>query len=67
MQPGQSRYFVSTMGLPGQEKVVSVSRQEYYQTGKFPTVDTIEGALKENMARRHGRRIRADPLADVEI
>jgi len=34
------------MGLPGQEKVVSVSRQEYYQTGKFPTVDTIEGALK---------------------
>ena len=29
MQPGQSRFYVSTMGLPGQEQVVSVPREEY--------------------------------------
>lgn len=46
LQPGQSRYFVSTMGLPGQEKVIAVSREEYYDTGKLPAAASVEGALK---------------------
>lgn len=46
LKPGQSRYFVSTMGTPGQEKVVSVSREEYYSDGKFPTVDSVSAALR---------------------
>jgi hypothetical protein len=46
LKPGQSRYFVSTMGTPGQERVVSVAREEYYSDGKFPTVDSVTAALK---------------------
>jgi hypothetical protein len=45
LQPGQSRYFVSTMGLPGQEQVLSVAREEYYVDAKQPTVDSVKQAL----------------------
>jgi hypothetical protein len=45
LQPGQSRYFVSTMGMPGQERVVSVAREEYFAEGKLPTVDSVRQAL----------------------
>lgn len=45
LQPGQVRYFVSTMGLPGQERVVSVAREEYFPASKLPTVDSVKGAL----------------------
>ena len=45
LQPGQSRFYVSTMGLPGQEQVLSVAREEYYATGKLPTVDSVKQAL----------------------
>jgi len=42
---GQSRYFVSTMGLPGQERVLSVAREESFAEGKQPTVDSLKQAL----------------------
>jgi hypothetical protein len=45
LQPGQSRYFVSTMGLPGKEQVLSVAREEYYADGKQPTMDSVKQAL----------------------
>jgi hypothetical protein len=45
LEPGQFRYFVSTMGMPGQEKVMSVSREEYFAAGKLPSVDDVKAAL----------------------
>lgn len=45
LQPGQIRYFVGTMGLPGQERVVSVAREEYFPAEKLPTAASIESAL----------------------
>lgn len=45
LKPGQVRYFVTTMGLPGQEKVLSVAREEYFPTGKLPTTDSVRQAL----------------------
>jgi hypothetical protein len=45
LQPGQSRFYVSTMGLPGQEQVISVSREEYYVDGKQPTIESLTKAL----------------------
>jgi len=45
LKPGQSRYFVSTMGLPGKEQVLSVAREEYFPDGKLPTVDSVKQAL----------------------
>lgn len=45
LKPGQVRYFVSTMGLPGHEQVLSVAREEYFAEGKLPTVDSVRQAL----------------------
>lgn len=45
LQPGQTRYYVGTMGMPGLERVISVSREEYYPEGQLPTVAGIEQAL----------------------
>jgi hypothetical protein len=33
------------MGLPGQELVLSVAREEYFPDGKLPTVDSVKKAL----------------------
>ena len=45
LQPGQSRFYVSTMGLPGQEQVISVAREELYAEGRQPTVESVTQAL----------------------
>ena len=45
MTPGTSRFYVSTMGLPGQEQVISVAREEAYAEGKQPTVESLTQAL----------------------
>ena len=42
---GQSRFYVSTMGLPGEERVISVAREEAYAEGKQPTIESLTQAL----------------------
>lgn len=45
MQPGQSKWYVATMGLPGQERVVSAAREEWFAAGRNPTMASVEQAL----------------------
>ncbi len=45
MTPGQVRWAVGTMGLPGQERVLSVSRKEEFAKGKNPAMSTLKDAL----------------------
>ncbi|HEX5353249.1 MAG TPA: hypothetical protein VFW60_04155 [Rhodanobacteraceae bacterium] len=45
MQPGQSKWFVSTMGMPGQEKVISAAREQWFDEGKNPTIDSVTQSL----------------------
>lgn len=45
VHPGQSRWYVGTMGLPGQEKVISAAREEWFAEGKNPTMDSVAKAL----------------------
>jgi hypothetical protein len=45
LRPGQSKWFVATMGLPGQERVLSVAREERFETEQSPTVDKVAAAL----------------------
>lgn len=45
LKPGQAKWYVGTMGLPGQERVVNVAREERFDAGARPTVDAIEQAL----------------------
>jgi hypothetical protein len=45
MSPGQAKWYVGTMGMPGQEKVFSVAREEWFEEGRNPTKESIEQAL----------------------
>ena len=44
-RPGQSHWYVGTMGAPGQERVISVGREEWFAEGKNPTMTSVEQAL----------------------
>ncbi|MCW5892063.1 MAG: hypothetical protein KIT14_16180 [bacterium] len=43
--PGEAKWFVGTMGAPGDERVISVAREEWFSEGRNPTADSIEVAL----------------------
>ncbi|MDY6947469.1 MAG: hypothetical protein SXG53_17300, partial [Pseudomonadota bacterium] len=43
--PGQSKWYVSTMGLPGEERVINAAREEWFEEGRNPTVASIKQAL----------------------
>lgn len=45
MQPGQAKWYVATMGLPGQERVISAAREEWFEAGRNPTLQSVEQAL----------------------
>ncbi|MEO6801539.1 MAG: hypothetical protein ABI178_16495 [Rhodanobacter sp.] len=45
MKPGQSKWFVSTMGIPGQEKVIGAAREDWFAESRNPTMDSVEQAL----------------------
>lgn len=45
LKPGQEKWFVSTMGMPGQERVIAVARENWYAKGKNPTVASVTQAL----------------------
>jgi hypothetical protein len=45
MKPGQAKWYVGTMGLPGQERVINVAREERFGTGASPTIASVEQAL----------------------
>jgi hypothetical protein len=47
MKPGQSKWFVGTMGPPGQERVISVAREEWFEEGRNPTITIVEQALRD--------------------
>jgi hypothetical protein len=44
---GQNRWFVGTMGLPGEEQVIHVAREEWFAEQRNPTLDSVEQALLE--------------------
>jgi hypothetical protein len=45
MKPGQSKWGVSTMGVPGQERVIAAAREEWFNEGKNPTMESVAQAL----------------------
>lgn len=45
MGPGQAKWYVATMGMPGQERVIAVAREEWFAAGKNPTLASVEQAL----------------------
>jgi hypothetical protein len=59
MKPGDSKWYVGTIGLPGQERVINVAREEWFAEGKSPTSDSVEQAL----VRKYGPPTRRQPPA----
>ncbi len=45
MRPGQSKWYVTTMGLPGQERVIAAAREVWFAEGKNPTAESVAQAL----------------------
>lgn len=45
VRPGESRWYVATMGLPGKERVISAAREEWFEEGRYPTLASVEEAL----------------------
>lgn len=43
--PGEARWYVATMGAPGKERVISAAREEWFEEGAFPTLQSVEQAL----------------------
>lgn len=47
MKPGEAKWYVSTMGLPGQERVIAVAREEWFAEGRNPTIESVADALSK--------------------
>jgi hypothetical protein len=45
LKPGQMKWYVATMGLQGQERVISVAREERFAAEQPATVDSVTAAL----------------------
>jgi hypothetical protein len=45
MKPGEAKWYVSTMGLPGQERVIAAARREWFAQGRNPTMESVAQAL----------------------
>lgn len=56
--PGQSRWYVGTLGMPGEEQVISVAREEWFEADRQPTTASVAQAL----AAKYGT---AGRIADV--
>jgi hypothetical protein len=45
LAPGQSKWNVTTMGMPGEEKVLAAGREEWFEEGRNPTMTSVAEAL----------------------
>jgi hypothetical protein len=46
VQPGQAKWYVGTMGLPGEERVISAAREEWFEAERLPTMASVIEALQ---------------------
>jgi hypothetical protein len=56
--PGTSRWYAGTMGLPGEERVLYVQREERFADDALPPLQTVEEAL----LAKYGTPTRRSPL-----
>lgn len=60
LHAGEVKWNVSTMGLPSQERVIALWRDEWFAAGKNPTTDSVRQAL----IRKYGKPTRTMDAAD---
>jgi hypothetical protein len=47
VHPGQAKWYITTMGMPGNERVIGVAREEHFADGATPTAANLEAALTQ--------------------
>lgn len=47
VKPGQAKWYVATMGIPDEERVISAAREEWFNEGAYPTLDSVQQALTQ--------------------
>ena len=69
--PGQARWYVGTMGMPGDERVTHVLREEWYAADALPPMDSVLQALVakygEPTRRTGGGASRSGRPVNVEL
>lgn len=45
LKEGQAKWFVATMGMPGEERVLSAAREERFAADQSPTMESVREAL----------------------
>lgn len=63
MKPGQTKWFVSTMGMPGQEKVISAAREQWFENGRNPTMASVE----QSLVKKYGAPTRRLDNGDIAL
>lgn len=63
LKPGQVKWFVSTMGSPGNERVLSVAREERFAADENPTIDKVLGAL----LKKYGPATRVQAASSTQL
>jgi hypothetical protein len=43
--PGEAKWYVSTVGLPGKERVINAAREEWFEAGSNPPMTSLQQAL----------------------
>jgi hypothetical protein len=55
--PGQSKWYVGTLGMPREERVISIAREEWFPSGREPTMSAVAQAL----VAKYGPATRDEP------
>ncbi len=61
MKPGESKWYVTTMGMPGQERVIAAAREERFAEGRNPTMESVAQAL----VKKYGTPTRQQVLPHI--
>jgi len=65
VQPGQSKWYVATIGIPGEERVISAAREEWFEADRNPSIASVEQALMKKYGAPTDRRQARDGDSDL--
>jgi hypothetical protein len=65
MKPGQSKWYVGTMGMPGEERVINAAREEWFAEGRNPPIASVVQALIDKYGKPTKRNEAGEPRYSI--
>lgn len=65
--PGEAKWYVGTVGLPGEERVVHAAREEWFEEGGYPPVASVEQALIQKYGAPTEQRSNRNQKGRIEM